>query len=113
MAYSKTYTFTRPDEDTAMPTLEATNSSAKQASADKMAELNMVKTYEIEGLVTKVIYTSEDKATHLASEQTLADTAGTTAHAGTGVGAAYKQACIDAGITCVVSDSDGVQIDSW
>ena len=106
MAYSKTYTFTRPDEDTAMPTLEATNSSAKQASADKMAELNMVKTYEIDGLVTRVIYTSDDKETHLASEQTLANT-------GTGVGAAYKQACIDAGITCVITDSDGVQIDSW
>lgn len=111
MAYSVTCTFTRPDEDTAMPTMAAINSSAQTVTHNALPGAGITKTYEVDGLVTRVIYTAEDKATYTAGRTTIENTSGSTMQ-GT-VPADYKQACIDAGITCVITDSDGVTINSW
>ena len=103
MAYTVTWVMTRPDEDTALPTINNISADNKTESDNLMAGAGVSKTYEVEGLVTKVIYTFEDKAAHDAL-----DFSGTTDHST--VRTTYKQQLIDRGITCVITDSDGVEV---
>jgi hypothetical protein len=105
MAYTVTMTFTRPDEGTAMPTMETINSSAKASSATLMADNGITKTFEVDGLVTKVIYTAEDKSTLESGKALIDDITGETTARST-----YKTQCEAANITCTVVDSDGVSI---
>lgn len=106
MAYTVTWVMTRPDEDTALPTITSISAANKDESDTLMAEAGVSKTYEVEGLVTKVIYTFADKAAHDAL-----DFSGTTDH--NTVRSNYKQTLIDRGITCVITDSDGVEIANY
>ena len=108
MAYSVTFTFTRPDEDTALPTLESINSTNKSASDTVFADNGITKTYEIDGLETKVIYTAEDKATYDSARALADDVADETT-----VRTSYKDACIAANITCSIVDSDGTTIGTF
>ena len=105
MAYTVTMTFTRPDEDTAMPTMAAINSTAKTSSETIMEDNGVTKSYVVDGLVTKVIYTAADKSTY-DSAKTLVDdvTDETTARS------TYKTQCEAANISCTMVDSDGVSI---
>ena len=108
MAYSVTMTFTRPDGDTALPTLESINSTNKSASDTVFAENGVTKTYDIDGLVTKVIYTAEDKATYDSAKALVDDVTDETS-----VRTSYKNACVAANITCSIDDSDGNNISSF
>lgn len=108
MAYTVTMTFTRPDEGTDLPTLQAINSSNKTSSDTVMSENGVAKTYDIDGLVTKVIYTAADKATY-DSAKALADDVTDEAT----VRATYKTQCEAANITCAIVDSDGTTITSF
>lgn len=105
MAYTVTMTFTRPDEGTALPTMETINSSAKASSATLMADNGVAKTFEVDGLVTKVIYTAADKSTYDTAKALVDDvTDESTARA------TYKTQCEAANISCTMVDSDGVSI---
>ena len=108
MAYTVTMTFTRPDESTELPTLQAINSSHKTSADTVMSENGVAKTYDIDGLVTRVIYTAADKATYdnaksLADDLSDESTVRTT----------YKSQCEAANITCSVVDSEGTTITSF
>jgi hypothetical protein len=108
MAYTVTMTFTRPDEDTDLPTLQAINSTNKTSSDTVMADNGVAKTYDIDGLVTKVIYTAANKSTYV-SAKALADDVADEAT----VRATYKTQCESANITCTIVDSDGTTISSF
>lgn len=105
MAYTITMTFTRPDADTAMPTMAAINSTAKTESETLMSDNGITKSFEVDGLVTKVIYTAADKST-LESGKALIDDVTDESSART----TYKSQCEAANITCTIVDSDGVSI---
>ena len=98
-------TFTRPDEDTAMPTMAAINSTAKTESETLMSDNGITKSFEVDGLVTKVIYTAADNST-LESGKALIDDVTDESSART----TYKNQCEAANITCTIVDSDGVSI---
>jgi len=106
MAYTVTWVLTRPDEDTELPTISGISAANKSESDTLMADNSVSKTYQIDGLVTRVVYEFADKAAHDAL-----DFSGTTDHST--VRANYKQALIDRGITCVITDSDGVEIANY
>lgn len=108
MAYTVTMTFTRPDEGTDLPTLQAINSSNAAASDTIMTDNGVAKTYNVDGLVTKVIYTAADKSTY-DSAKALADDVADEAT----VRATYKTQCESANITCEIKDSDGTTISSF
>jgi hypothetical protein len=105
MAYTITMTFTRPNEETALPLLEDVNSSAKASSDSLMFDNGITKTFEIDGLVTRVIYTAEDKSTLETGKALIDDITGESSARAT-----YKAQCEAANITCTVVDSDGVSI---
>jgi len=105
MAYTVTWTLTRPNEGTAIPTISSFDSDNKAANDTIFFDNGVTKTYDVDGLVTRVIFTAADKATY--------DTAKAASDAVTGetaLRASYKQALIDASITCVVVDSDGTEL---
>lgn len=108
MAYTVTMTFTRPDEGTDLPTLQAINSSNKTSSDTVMAENGVAKTYSIDGLVTKVIYTAANKSTYTTAKALADDVSDEST-----VRATYKSTCEAANITCAIVDSDGTTITSF
>lgn len=103
MTYSVTWVLTRPNEDVEIPTISSISSANKNESDTLMADNGVGKGYEVDGLVTRIIYQFDDKAAHDAL-----DFSGTTDH--NLVRTTYKQQLIDRGITCVITDSDGVEI---
>ena len=115
MAYTVTMEFTRPNEETAMVTM-ASMSGGEAANTTTQAMLESVgltKTFEVDGLVVKVIYTAAEKAAYETARDSIIAENGTTVNPSTGIPTAYKQACQDAGITCHIYDSDGVTINNW
>lgn len=106
MAYTVTWVLTRPNEDTELPTISGISAANKSESDTLMADNSVAKTYQIDGLVTRVIYEFADKAAHDAL-----DFSSTTDHST--VRTNYKQTLIDRGITCVITDSDGVEIANY
>lgn len=106
MAYTVTWVLTRPNEDTELPTISGISAANKSESDTLMADNSVSKTYQIDGLVTRVIYEFADKAAHDAL-----DFSSTTDHST--VRTNYKQTLIDRGITCVITDSDGVEIANY
>lgn len=103
MSYSVTWVLTRPNESVELPTINSISAANKTESDTLMANNGVTKTYEIDGLVTRIIYTFDNKAAHDAL-----DFSGTTDH--TLVRTTYRQQLIDRGITCVITDSDGVEV---
>tara|TARA_B100000530_G_scaffold307977_1_gene232897 strand:+ start:235 stop:555 length:321 start_codon:yes stop_codon:yes gene_type:complete len=103
MAYTVTWTLTRPDEGTALPTIASISAANKSESDTALSDAGATKGYEVDGLVTKVVYVFPDKATHDAL-----DFSGVTDEST--VRATYKQALIDANITCTIVDSEGTTI---
>jgi len=103
MAYTITWTLTRPDEATALPTVASISETNKTEHDTFETEQPVTKSYAIDGLVTTLTYEFPDKATYESLDfmsLTDEDT----------VRSQYKQALIDNSITCVVVDSDGVEI---
>ncbi len=105
MSYQVTWTLTRPDAETALPTIESFSAANKSASDAALAEAGITKGYTIDGLVTKVIFTADDKASYEAAQSTID---GLTDEAT--VRASYKSALQAANITCVIEDSEGNEI---
>ena len=103
MTYSVTWVLTRPNEDVEIPTISSISAANKTESDALMADNGVGKGYEVDGLVTRIIYQFDDKAARDAL-----DFSGTTDHSL--VRTTYKQQLIDRGITCVITDSDGVEI---
>lgn len=103
MSYSVTWVLTRPNESVELPTINSISAANKTESDTLMANNGVTKTYEIDGLVTRIIYSFDNKAAHDAL-----DFSGTTDH--TLVRTTYRQQLIDRGITCVITDSDGVEV---
>ena len=108
MAYTVTWTLTRPNEGVAIPTIESFSADNKSANDTIFSENGVTKTYEIDELVTKVIFTAADKATY-DNAKTLSDNATNEST----VRADYKAALISAGITCTIIDSEGTTIASF
>ena len=105
MSYQVTWTLTRPDAETALPTIESFSAANKSASDAALAEAGITKGYTIDGLVTKVIFTAADKETYDAATPTidgLVDEAT--------VRSSYKAALQAANITCVIEDSEGNEL---
>ena len=105
MAYNVTWTLTRPDEGTALPTIESFSAANKAASDSALSDAGITKGYTVDGLVTTVIFTAADKATYDSAQSTIdaltdEDT----------VRASYKSALQAANITCVIADSEGNEI---
>ncbi len=115
MAYTVTMEFTRPNEETAMVTMASVSGGedANNTTKPMLEGVGLTKTFEVDGLVTKVIYTAADKDTWQAAKDNLVAATGTTVNPATGVPTAYKAACQAAGITCHIYDSDGVTINNW
>ncbi len=105
MSYQVTWTLTRPDAETALPTIESFSAANKSASDAALAEAGITKGYTIDGLVTKVIFTADDKASYESAQSTID---GLTDEAT--VRASYKSALQAANITCVIEDSEGNEI---
>lgn len=103
MAYTVTWVLTRPDADTVLPTIASISPDNKSESDAILDAAGVTKTYEVDGLVTRVVYTFEDKAQHDAL-----DFSGTTDHAS--MRATYKQQLIDRNISLNITDSDGATI---
>lgn len=108
MAYTVTWTLTRPNDGVAIPTIESFSADNKSANDTIFAENGVTKTYEIDELVTRVIFTAADKATY-DNAKTLSDSATNEST----VRADYKAALISAGITCTIIDSEGTTIASF
>ena len=108
MAYTVTWTLTRPNDGVAIPTIESFSADNKSANDTIFAENGVTKTYEIDELVTRVVFTAEDKATY-DSAKALSDNATNEST----VRADYKAALIAANITCTIIDSEGTTIASF
>lgn len=104
MAYTVTMTLTRPDEGTALPTVASISEANKAESATALADAGATKGFETDGLVTRIVYVFPDKDTH-----DSLDILGTITDEST-VRTAYKQALIDANITCKIEDDLGTTI---
>jgi len=105
MSYQVTWTLTRPDAETALPTIQSFSAANKSETDAALTEAGITKGYTVDGLVTKVIYTADDKAAY--------DAARTTVDALTDedtVRSSYKSALQAANITCVIEDSEGNEI---
>jgi hypothetical protein len=108
MSYQVTWTLTRPNAETALPTVESFSAANKSETDAALTEAGVTKGYTVDGLVTKVIYTADDKATY--------DTAKATVDSLTDedtVRSSYKSALQAANITCVIADSEGNEIASF
>ena len=91
MAYTVTMEFTRPNEETAMVTM-ASMSGGEAANTTTQAMLESVgltKTFEVDGLVVKVIYTAADKAAYETARDSIIAENGTTVNPSTGIPTAY------------------------
>ena len=102
MSYQVTWTLTRPDAETALPTIESFSASNKAASDAALSEAGITKGYTIDGLVTQVIFTADDKSTYDSAKSTIDGLTDEST-----VRSQYKQALIDANITCKISVSSG------
>ncbi len=103
MAYTITWTMTRPDAETALPTVASFSSANKSEHDTYEADNSVVKGYSTDGLVTTINFEFTDKAAYEALDfMSLTDEES--------VRSQYKAALIAANITCVVVDSDGVEI---
>ena len=105
MSYQVTWTLTRPNAETALPTIESFSAANKSASDAALAEAGITKGYTIDGLVTKVIFTADDKASYESAQSTID---GLTDEAT--VRSSYKAALQAANITCVIEDSEGNEL---
>jgi len=105
MAYNVTWTLTRPNAETALPTVESISADNKSETDAALTAAGITKGYEVDGLVTKVVYVAPDKATY-ESVQTNSDSFTDESTVRT----SYKSALQAAGITCVISDSEGNEI---
>ncbi len=103
MAYTVTWTLTRPDEGTALPKIDDISENNKAESATVLADAGATKGFEVDGLETKIVYVFPDKATHDALDFSGVSDEST-------VRSQYKQALIDANITCKIEDSEGTTI---
>lgn len=104
MAYTVTMTLTRPDEGTALPSVASISEANKSESATALSNAGATKGFETDGLVTRIVYVFPDKATH-----DSLDFLGTVTDEST-VRSGYKQALLDANITCKIEDDLGTVI---
>jgi hypothetical protein len=104
MAYTVTMTLTRPDEGTALPSVASISEANKSESATALSNAGATKGFEVDGLVTKIVYVFPDKDTH-----DSLDFLGTVADE-SNVRSGYKQALLDANITCKIEDDLGTVI---
>ena len=108
MAYTVTWTLTRPDESTTIPTIDSVSGTNKAASDNILASHGVSKTYQVDGLTTRVIYEAADKATYdtdKAEVDAISDEAT--------VKSQLKTQMEAAGIALSVVDSDGTNIASF
>ena len=105
MAYNVTWTLTRPNAETALPTIESFSAANKAASDAALTAAGITKGYEVDGLVTKVVYVAPDKATYESAQSTVDGLTDEST-----VRSSYKSALQAANITCVIADSEGNEI---
>tara|TARA_B100001996_G_C18617463_1_gene576343 strand:- start:529 stop:855 length:327 start_codon:yes stop_codon:yes gene_type:complete len=105
MAYNVTWVLTRPNAETALPTIESISSANKAASDTALSDAGITKGYTVEGLVTKVIFTAPDKATYDSTQSTVDSLVDEST-----VRSTYKSQLQAAGITCVITDSEGTEL---
>lgn len=110
MAYTRTVTMTRPNTGVELPKVSDSHPDHDTVSRTKYADAGITKTYTWDGdeLVLTVAAESVDKAAFdalITDLETLPDEAASRA--------AVKSACIAAGITVAVTDSDGSTLASF
>tara|TARA_B100001109_G_scaffold240307_1_gene223501 strand:- start:3672 stop:4001 length:330 start_codon:yes stop_codon:yes gene_type:complete len=109
MAYTVTWTLTRPDEETTIPTIDSVSGTNKSASEAILASHGVSKTYQVDGLTTRVIYEATDKATYDAARAEIDSSVSDEAT----VKSQLKTQMESAGITVTVDDSEGTNITSF
>lgn len=109
MAYTVTWTLTRPDESTTIPTIDSVSGTNKAASEAILASHGVSKTYQVDGLTTRVIYEAADKATYDTAKAEVDSSVSDEAT----VKEQLKTQMEAAGITVSVDDSDGTNIASF